>query len=61
AIAGAGNAMLVTLLIPPSAILLGWAVLGERLGPQHFAGFAIIGLGLLFLDGRLLARLRVAS
>ncbi|MEL6481084.1 MAG: DMT family transporter [Pseudomonadota bacterium] len=58
AIAGAGNVMLVTLLIPPSAILLGWAILGERLGPQHFAGFAIIGLGLLFLDGRMLAAFR---
>ncbi|MEM9764839.1 MAG: DMT family transporter [Pseudomonadota bacterium] len=61
AIAGAGNVMLVTLLIPPSAILLGWAILGERLGPQHFAGFAIIGLGLLFLDGRVLAAMRQRS
>ena len=46
--------MLVTLLIPPSAILLGWLVLGERLAPQHFAGMGLIALGLLTIDGRLL-------
>ncbi|MEM7529081.1 MAG: DMT family transporter [Pseudomonadota bacterium] len=60
AIAGAGNVMLVTLLIPPSAILLGWLFLGERLAAQHFLGFAIIGLGLLCLDGRIIARIRAA-
>ncbi|TPQ52577.1 EamA family transporter [Prosthecomicrobium hirschii] len=53
-IAGATSAMLVTLLIPPSAILLGWLVLGERLAPQHFAGMGLIALGLLTIDGRLL-------
>lgn len=54
--AGAGNLMLVTLLIPPVAIFLGWAFLGERLAPQAFAGFALIALGLAVLDGRLLRR-----
>lgn len=51
-LAGPTSAMLVTLLIPPSAILLGAAILGERLEPHHFAGLAVIGLGLLLIDGR---------
>ncbi|WP_227286082.1 DMT family transporter [Boseongicola sp. H5] len=54
AMAGSGNAMLVTLLIPPVAILLGAAVLGERLDPSAFAGFALLAAGLLILDGRAL-------
>jgi len=58
AMAGSGNAMLVTLLIPPIAILLGWLVLGERLAPNAFAGFALLSTGLVILDGRVLARIR---
>ena len=56
ATAGATNLMLVTFLIPISAILLGALVLGERLAPQHFLGMALIGLGLAAIDGRLLRR-----
>lgn len=52
--AGATNASLVTLLIPVSAILLGALFLNETLAPRSFAGIALIGLGLLSLDGRLL-------
>jgi drug/metabolite transporter (DMT)-like permease len=55
ATSGAVNATLVTLLIPPSAILLGWAFLGERLATHHYAGLALIGLGLLAIDGRVWA------
>lgn len=51
--AGATNLMLVTILIPVSAILLAALVLGERLEPRHFGGMALIGLGLLAIDGRL--------
>ena len=51
--AGATNLSLVTLLIPPSAILLGWAFLGETLLPHHFAGMAGIALGLALIDGRI--------
>jgi drug/metabolite transporter (DMT)-like permease len=51
--AGATNTSLVTLLVPVSAILLGTLVLGESLEPKHFAGMALIGLGLLAFDGRL--------
>jgi drug/metabolite transporter (DMT)-like permease len=59
ATAGATNLMLVTFLIPVSAILLGVLVLGERLEPQHFAGMALIGAGLAAIDGRLLKSWKV--
>jgi len=52
--AGATNALLVTLLVPPTAILLGSLFLGEQLAPQDFAGLLLIGLGLAAIDGRLL-------
>ncbi|MGO8080107.1 DMT family transporter [Rhizobium leguminosarum] len=52
AAAGATNASLVTLLVPPSAILLGVLFLGERLALSEFAGMALIGFGLVILDGR---------
>jgi drug/metabolite transporter (DMT)-like permease len=52
--AGATNILLVTFLIPVSAVLLGWLVLGERLEPRHLGGMALIGLGLVAIDGRLL-------
>lgn len=52
--AGATNLMIVTLLIPPSAILLGVLFLGEVLRAQEIIGMAIIGAGLLVLDGRIL-------
>jgi drug/metabolite transporter (DMT)-like permease len=52
ATAGVTNLLLVTLLIPVSAILLGTFVLGEALQPRHFLGMAFIGLGLAAIDGR---------
>jgi len=54
---GPTNTTLVTFLIPPSAIFLGFAVLGERLAPQHIAGVVLIGAGLAAIDGRLPRRL----
>ena len=56
--AGATNVLLVTLLIPVSALLLAALVLGEGLDVRHFAGMALIGLGLVAMDGRLLSRLQ---
>ncbi len=56
--AGTTNISLVTLLIPVSAILLGTLVLGERLSAPQFAGMALIGLGLVAIDGRVWAALR---
>ena len=57
--AGATNALLVTLLIPPTAILLGGLFLGEAPGPRDVAGLALIALGLAAIDGRLLALRRL--
>ena len=53
ATAGATNLLLVTFLIPVSAILLGTLFLGETLLLRHFAGMALIGAGLAAIDGRL--------
>lgn len=55
--AGATNIMMVTFLMPVSAIALGAMFLKERLGPQHLLGMIAIGLGLALIDGRLLRRL----
>jgi len=53
AVAGATNLLLVTFLIPVSAILLGVLVLHEALLPRQAGGMALIGMGLMLLDGRL--------
>lgn len=54
--AGATNASLVTLVIPVSAVLLGVTFLGEHLELFELAGMALIGLGLVVMDGRFLPR-----
>jgi drug/metabolite transporter (DMT)-like permease len=51
---GATNVMLVTLLIPVTAILLGYLVLGERISFREIAGALVIGSALLLIDGRML-------
>jgi drug/metabolite transporter (DMT)-like permease len=61
AAAGATNLLLVTFLIPVTSILLGAVFLQERLEPRHFIGMALIGLGLLVIDGRLGRLLRPAK
>jgi len=58
ATAGATNLLLVTFLIPVSAIALGVAFLGESLEPRHGLGVALIALGLAAIDGRLVRLLR---
>jgi drug/metabolite transporter (DMT)-like permease len=55
---GAVNSSLVTLLVPVSAVLMNWGVLGERLVASHFAGMALIAAGLIVIDGRIFALLR---
>lgn len=60
ATAGATNVMLVTLLMPVIALLLGWLLLGERVTGSALAGMALIFCGLLAIDGRLRRRRRVA-
>jgi drug/metabolite transporter (DMT)-like permease len=57
--AGATNALLVTLLVPPFAILFGSLFLGEVLAPQDFIGLSLIALGLAAIDGRLVRRFRL--
>jgi drug/metabolite transporter (DMT)-like permease len=52
ALAGAVNLVLVTFLIPVSAILLGVLLLNESLGAWQLPGMALVGLGLLAVDGR---------
>jgi drug/metabolite transporter (DMT)-like permease len=51
---GSTNVMLVTLLIPVTAILLGYLVLGESVSPREIVGALVIGSALLLIDGRVL-------
>ena len=55
--AGGTNAMLVTLLIPVTAILLGHFVLGEAMTLREIAGALVIASALLIIDGRVLSLL----
>ena len=56
ATSGPTNILLVTFLIPLSAILLGVTVLGERLRWNAFVGMGMIFIGLIAIDGRLIKR-----
>lgn len=59
---GATNVVLVTFLVPVSAVLLGFFFLGEQLNPEHFIGMAIIAVGLSAIDGRIWERkIKVAA
>ncbi|WP_421591452.1 DMT family transporter [Shinella sp. M27] len=58
AAAGATNTSLVTLLVPPSAIIAGMLFLGETPTPLGILGMALVLFGLVVLDGRAVARLR---
>lgn len=55
---GATNVMLVTLLVPVTAILLGYLLLGESISLREIAGALVIGSALLLIDGRLFDFLR---
>jgi drug/metabolite transporter (DMT)-like permease len=50
--AGATNLLLVTLLMPPAALLLGTLFAAERFAWSAFAGLGLIALGLAAMDGR---------
>ena len=54
--AGAGNLLVATLLIAPVAVVLGALFRDEALPTQAYAGFALLALGMLVLDGRVLRR-----
>ena len=53
--------LLVNLLLPVTAILLGSVVLGEQLHAWQILGMAVIGIGLSTMDGRLWQRLFAQS
>lgn len=55
---GPANVLLVTMIIPVSAIAMGITVLGETLDPMEIFGTAIIMLALVVIDGRALKWLR---
>jgi drug/metabolite transporter (DMT)-like permease len=54
AAAGATNILLVTLLVPVTANILGIAVLSDHLTTRAIFGMGLIALGLLAIDGRAL-------
>ena len=58
AMAGSGNLMLCTLMVAPVAIILGAVVLDEALPLRAYAGFGLLTLGLIIIDGRLITRLK---
>ncbi|MEM7775061.1 MAG: DMT family transporter [Pseudomonadota bacterium] len=58
-VSGTANVMLVTLLIPVSAVALGTLVLDEILLPRHILGGLIIGSALIVIDGRALGWLQL--
>jgi len=60
-LSGATNVLLVTLLVPVSAILLGSVFLNESLGAIHFAGMLLIAMGLSAIDGRLWKRKKLTK
>ncbi len=59
--AGATNTLLVTFLIPITAILLGVFALGETLLPKHLLGMALIASGLAAIDGRPMEWMRAVA
>jgi drug/metabolite transporter (DMT)-like permease len=56
ATAGATNALLVTFLIPPSALMLGIVFLDERPGFSALLAMILIFVGIALVDGRLLRK-----
>ena len=59
--AGATNLILVTLLLPITAILLGTTLLDETLLPAHVLGMLVIAAGLAVIDGRIYKRFAHSS
>lgn len=55
---GSSNIILVTLLIPVTALLPGYLVLGESVSGREIAGAVVIGRALLLIDGRVLDLVR---
>jgi drug/metabolite transporter (DMT)-like permease len=58
--AGTTNALVVTLIMPLTPILLGVFFLGDRLSGRDMAGALVIAAALLLIDGRIVRALRRA-
>ena len=54
---GAGNLLICTIIIPPSSILLNAIFLEQMITMAEMAGLAVITIGLLVLDGRVLGKI----
>lgn len=59
--AGATNLLLVTLLVPPGAVVWGALLLDERIGWNGLLGMTLIIAGLVAIDGRLWDWLRLRA
>jgi drug/metabolite transporter (DMT)-like permease len=57
--AGATNVLLVTFMVPVTALLLGTSILGETLSLTALLGMVLIFLGLAVIDGRLFRRFQL--
>ena len=55
----AGNLLICTIIIPPSAILLNAIMIGELININELIGLIVIILGLLILDGRLVKNIKL--
>lgn len=56
---GAGNVMLVTLLVPVTAMILGYLWLDEVVNAREIVGALVIASALLIMDGRILTRFAI--
>jgi drug/metabolite transporter (DMT)-like permease len=55
-LSGAVNLMLVTLMVPAVALVIGITLLGEDVSLYQLSGLFTIILGLLIIDGKILPR-----
>jgi drug/metabolite transporter (DMT)-like permease len=55
---GPVNAMLASIVVPITPIVLGVAFLGEHIGPRELLGGGIIAIALIIIDGRVFGALR---
>ena len=58
---GAGNLLICTIIVPVSALILNYVVLGEQILSKEIFGIIIISIGLIILDGRIVNYLKVKA
>ena len=54
---GAGNLLICTIIIPPPSILVNAMLLGQMIALAEMIGLAIVTIGLLILDGRIICKI----